>query len=179
MRRLFVGLPLSPALRKRLAQKTLALPKAIALLTAPENLHVTLLFLGCVREAEVPDVCRRVGEVCRNTRAFELTFTRMELVPDPELPRMLWLTGEGSEPLRKLREEMEKAFDAFITEKKIYRPHVTLAKIKKVRWLALPKKPMVSDRVAFVESMETVAVFESFSLAGKRRYEPIDTFHLG
>lgn len=177
-RRLFVGIPLSAPLRKRLKQEMLSWPKEAVLQTAEENLHVTLFFLGFVHEEAVADVCIRVGEVCRDVESFELVFNGMKLMESEEAPKMIWLTGEPSDALRTLLEAIEKEFSSFITEKKVYRPHVTLAKIKKSKWLKLVEKPQLKEKLFIIEPVDTVAVFESLSLEGKRRYEQIDTFPL-
>ncbi|MDD2766427.1 MAG: RNA 2',3'-cyclic phosphodiesterase [Candidatus Moranbacteria bacterium] len=177
-RRLFVGIPLSSQLRKRLMQEMELWPKEAVLRTTEENLHVTLFFLGFVQEEEVGEMCRRVGEVCKNIESFELSFTSMTLMENAENPKMIWLTGEPSDELRSVLEKIEKAFSSFISEKKIYRPHVTLAKIKKSKWLKLETKPVLKESVLLNETVEDIAVFESLSLDGKRRYDPIDTFSL-
>ena len=177
-RRLFVGIPLSAPLRKRLTQEMQDWPKEAVLRTAPENLHVTLFFLGFVREENVADVCLRVGEVCQSIESFELVFNGMRLMESDASPKMIWLSGEPSDALRLLREAVEKEFSSFVTEKKIYRPHVTLAKIKKSKWLKLDEKPQLKEKLFIIEPVDTVAVFESLSLEGKRRYEQIDTFAL-
>lgn len=177
-RRLFVGIPLTNELRKRLSKEMLAFPKEASLLTAEENLHVTLFFLGFVHEEQVADVCARVAEVCEGRESFELEFTGMELMESDENPKMIWLAGKASEELKNLLQEIEKAFASFVIERKVFRPHVTLAKIKKQKWLSLPEKPRLKEKLHIVEPVETVAVFESLSLEGKRRYEQIDTFVL-
>ena len=177
-RRLFVGLPLSKGLRRRLVQEMEAFPKEASLLTREENLHVTVFFLGFVHEEQVADVCARVGEVCADIESFELEFRGITLMESPENPKMIWLTGDASEGLKKLREEIEKEFASFITEKKAYRPHITLAKIKKQKWLKLAEQPVLKEKLHLIESIDCVSVFESLSLDGKRRYEPIDTFPL-
>lgn len=177
-RRLFVGIPLSKALKKRLVREMEAFPKEATLLTREENLHVTLFFLGFVYEEQVAEVCATVGEACENLESFELEFTGMKLMESPENPKMIWLTGVASEGLKKLREEVEKAFASFVTEKKEYRPHVTLAKLKKQKWLKLAKVPELKEKLHLIEPVDTVCVFESLTIDGKRRYEPIDTFSL-
>ncbi len=177
-RRLFVGIPLSPGLKKRLVQEMEAFPKSASLLTRPENLHVTVFFLGFVHESEVAEVCARVGAACEGLEAFELEFTGVRLMDSPENPKMIWLEGVASDGLKMLREEIEKEFSSFVTEKKVYRPHVTLSKIKKQKWLQLAEEPVLKERLHLMESVDTVCVFESLSLDGKRRYEPIDTFAL-
>lgn len=177
-RRLFVGIPLSKELKKRLRQEMETFPAAASLLTREENLNVTLFFLGFVHEEQVANVCARVGEVCAELESFELEFTSMKLMESDENPKMIWLEGEASEGLKKVREEIEKEFSSFVVEKKLYRPHVTLAKLKKQKWLGLPEKPVLKEKLHLMESVDTICVFESLSIDGKRRYEPIDTFPL-
>lgn len=177
-RRLFIGLPLSDALRKRLSFEMDQLPNHAILPTAPANLHVTLMFLGFVHDEEVPAICERVGGVAESMESFELSFTGMKLLEDALHPKMIWLTGEASDGLRVLREEMEKAFSAFVVEKKAYSPHVTLAKIKRTKWLALDPPPVLKEKLSILELIDTVVVYESLSLDGKRRYESIATFSL-
>jgi len=177
-RRLFIGLPLSDALRKRLSLEVDQLPSHAVLPIAPANLQVTLMFLGFVHDEEVPEMCERVGEVAETMESFELSFTGMKLIEDTLHPRMIWLMGEPSDGLRHLREEMEKAFSAFVTEKKVYSPHVTVAKIKRTKWLALYPQPVLKEKLSILEMIDTVVVYESLSLDGKRRYEPIATFPL-
>ena len=177
-RRLFVGIPLSAQLRKRLVREMETWPKSAVFQTAEENLHVTLFYLGFVQEEQVPDVCARVGEACAERHSFELVFNGIRLMDSDERPKMIWLEGDASDELKQLREDIEKAFEAFVAEKKAYRPHVTLAKIKKSEWLKLETKPELREKLSLMESADTVCVFESLSLNGKRRYEAIDTFPL-
>lgn len=177
-RRLFVGIPLSSQLRKRLTQEMITWPKEAVLRTMEDNLQVTLFFLGFIQEEEVGEICARVGEVCKDIESFELQFTGMKLMESEESPKMIWLTGEASDELKNVLEKIEKAFSSFVSEKKIYRPHVTLAKIKKSKWLKLETRPVLKEKVSLMETVENIAVFESLSLEGKRRYEPIDTFPL-
>ncbi len=177
-RRLFVGIPLSAPLRKRLTREMQDWPKEAVLRTAPDNLHVTLFFLGFVKEEAIPEMCAKVGEACRDIESFELVFRGMRFADDEEAPKMIWLSGEANDNLRRLIEAIEKAFGAFITERKAYRPHVTLAKIKRSKWLKLAEKPKLKETFSIIEPVDTVAVFESLSLDGKRRYEQIDTFPL-
>ncbi|MEK9151087.1 MAG: RNA 2',3'-cyclic phosphodiesterase [Patescibacteria group bacterium] len=177
-RRLFVGIPLSAPLRKRLTQEMQGWPKEAVLRTAEENLHVTLFFLGFVQEEQIPEMCAKVGEVCKRIESFELVFNGMRFADNEESPKMIWLAGEANDDLRRLIEAIEKEFSSFITEKKVYRPHVTLAKIKKSKWLKLGEKPKLKEALSVIEPVDTVAVFESLSLDGKRRYVEIDAFPL-
>ena len=175
-RKLFIGLPLSSALRKRLSREVGIWPKEAIIPTREENLHITLLFLGYVYEEQIPQVSEKLSLAVDGVEMFELS--KMELMDSAENPKMIWLTGEPSEELRILREQIEKAFSTFVAEKKTYRPHITLAKVKKPKWIALEKKPVLKESLNFIESIDSVVLFESLDIDGKRHYEPIDTFPL-
>ena len=177
-RRLFVGVPLSGALRKRLTREMQLWPSLAMLRSAEENLHVTLLYLGFVNEEQIAEISQKLGEVCAVSHSFDLVFSWIKLKENKELPKMIWLEGEASDDLKYLVENIEKAFAVFISEKKSYRPHVTLGKIRKSVWLKLQDKPQIEKKLRLAESVDAVCLYESLSIHGKRRYEPIDSFPL-
>ncbi|MEI9966970.1 MAG: RNA 2',3'-cyclic phosphodiesterase [Candidatus Moraniibacteriota bacterium] len=178
-RRLFIGIPLSDALRKRLARGASAFEGEAFLPVRPENYHVTLLFLGFVSEEEMYTVSQKIETALEGISSFDLSFDRIQAVDDPADPKMIWLSGEPNDALRMLREALEKAFGTFVAEKKSFRPHVTLAKIKRSKWRAHPPTENLEQTVHFVEPVESVALFESTVIDDKRSYEIIDSFPLG
>jgi 2'-5' RNA ligase len=74
MRRLrtFIALDLGKQVRDRTIalQESLARSGTEVKWVEPDNLHVTLLFLGEVDDREVPAVCRAVAEACRERAPF-------------------------------------------------------------------------------------------------------------
>src|SRR5437764_15299065 len=90
--RTFIAVDVSPFTRDRLAglQETLAAASGTRVKwVEPENLHVTLLFLGEVDEREVPAVCRAVEAVARPTAAFPMTVAGLSAFPTVRRPRTL------------------------------------------------------------------------------------------
>src|SRR5687768_10127976 len=64
----------------------------------PDNLHVTLLFLGEVDAREVPAVCQAVAQVGRGTAPFPMTLAGTGAFPTPRRPRTLIVrVTEGAE----------------------------------------------------------------------------------
>lgn len=177
-RRLFIGLPLSPALKKRLRREMERWPEEATLPTRETNLHVTVFYLGFILEDDIYDISQKIAAVTEGMPSFDLAFSRIEGIESEEDPKMIWLSGEPSDELRVLRQELERVFTNFTHDKKAFRPHVTLAKLKRARWAALPKKPIIQKDVNFVEPVEEVVLYESLIIDGKRTYEPIDTFPL-
>src|SRR5262245_39126704 len=69
--------------------------------TAPENLHVTLLFLGEIDEREVVAVCRTVEDGCKEFPAISMTLAGTGAFPTPRRPRTLIVhVTEGADELR-------------------------------------------------------------------------------
>jgi 2'-5' RNA ligase len=183
-RRLFVGIGVSPFVQKKLAKEVEGFGKDLVIPTQPENFHITLCLLGFILEDEIPTLCEALEVAAARARSFEVSFSAIEVMDSLENPKNIWLTGEANEDLRKLHQEVEKALGIFVTERKSYRPHITLAKIKKAKWLlaaaddqaALPK---IKERLHITDPVETITLFESASIDGKRIYDPLATFMLG
>jgi len=176
--RLSIGILLSPQLRKRLRQEMEKWPKEALIFTSEENLHVSLFSLGFVQEEEIGEICQKIQKACEDTEAFEINFTDIMLTENETNPKTIILQGESNDELRILLEKIEKTFSSFVAERKQYRPHVTLAKMKKTKWLALENKPVLKTAFLLNETVEEISLFESLSVDGKYRYETLNTFPL-
>lgn len=182
-RRLFIGIHLTPYLRKKLANEVADWGKEVLISTHEENFHITLLHLGFVLEDQIPELCEQLQEVAQKIESFDVTFNSMEILESLENPKMIWLTGEPSEPLRLLYQEIEKSFGKFFAERKQFRPHVTLAKIKKAKWLRAQKEgntlPKIKMCLQLHDPVESITLFETTEREGKRFYDPLATYLLG
>jgi 2'-5' RNA ligase len=134
--RTFVALGLDQAIRDRTValQDTLAQTGAEVKWVEPENLHVTLLFLGEVDEREVLDVCRAVGD-CASARApFALSVEKTGSFPNPRRPRTLWVgVGEGTQEVVALHDALESVLldlGCYRREDRQYTPHITLGRVR-------------------------------------------------
>lgn len=178
-RRLFIGIPLSPPLAKRLMREVSKWPESCFLKTREENLHVTLLFLGFIGDEHLPDMSARLLAAARSVEPFEIAFTGIRLTPDVDDPKIAWLVGEPSAGLRNLRRALEEEFGFALTENLGFQPHVTLARIKRAKYRALEPRPEIEVKMNLIESVDTVTLFESAEVEGKRRYVALETAGLG
>jgi 2'-5' RNA ligase len=103
----------------------------------PENLHITLLFLGEVDDREVPAVCRVVAEAVQSHAAFQLSVEGAGGFPNLRRPRTLWVgTGEGTQELVALHDALEPPLlelGCYRREDRPYTPHLTLGRVKSDR----------------------------------------------
>ena len=84
-KRLFVALPLSEYFHKILGQYQRNYNVEGIRWTIPENLHITVYFLGYIDEERVGDVEDKIRGVCAGFSSFDLEFSH-----NMELNNVLW-----------------------------------------------------------------------------------------
>jgi len=126
-----------------------------------ESLHITVAFVGYVDESVVPDICEKVCSACEKLESFDLDFDTIVLSPDPLDPRLVSFVGPASESLKLLNEAVEKALGMHKHDHKEFRPHITLGRIRKLKWDELEEKPMINEKYSAVVSVDSVMVMES------------------
>jgi 2'-5' RNA ligase len=127
--RLFTGISLPLDLRQqlRLLQEDLA----GARLTALGNYHITLTFIGNVEIA----AAQEINEVLSGLRVppFSLRVRGTGYFDGNHHAGHLWMGVEHSEPLRRLKEKIDRALEANelpFEKRNRYMPHVTIASLK-------------------------------------------------
>ncbi|MBN2567214.1 RNA 2',3'-cyclic phosphodiesterase [Candidatus Woesearchaeota archaeon] len=134
--RLFLGIWLSAGARDHLAALISSIRPALhaddrLAFVRQENLHLTLLFLGEVRDS----MAGRIQKVLSGLDAigFSLALTGIGAFPSPAKPRVIWAGISPEEPVRALYQRIcaVLAPSGFSGEKG-YHPHITLARVKRL-----------------------------------------------
>src|SRR5262245_38768293 len=137
--RTFIALELPKHVRDKavVLQESLARTGGEVKWVEPENLHVTLLFLGEVVDRDVPAVCRAVADCCRERPAFPMSVETAGCFPSPRRPRVLWAgVGEGAAELIALHDALEPPLlelGCYRREERRYTPHITLGRVRSDR----------------------------------------------
>jgi 2'-5' RNA ligase len=136
--RTFIAVDVSPFTRDRLVglQEQLAAAAGTGVKwVEPDNLHVTLLFLGEVDEREVIGICRAVEAVARPTPAFPMTVAGLSAFPTVRRPRTLIVPAtEGAAELVALHDALEAPLlelGCYRREERGYVPHLTLGRVQR------------------------------------------------
>jgi 2'-5' RNA ligase len=149
-RRLFFALWPSDEFRAELVSATQPIARdSGGRVIPPENLHVTLLFLGQVAQARFEAV-QQVGDASANAPAFELSFDRSEVWGRANL---LALTTSSTPPqASRLAEKLRDALrdEVSQTNEHEFRPHITLARDLSRRRRPEPIKPLLMKVNDFV-----------------------------
>jgi 2'-5' RNA ligase len=134
--RTFIAIDPGKAIHDRIIalQETLARTGAEVKWVEPDNLHLTLLFLGEVDERDVPPVCQLVAETAAKQPAFAMTVESAGCFPNPRRPRVLWVgVTTGSQEVCTLHDALEQPLldlGCYRREDRKYTPHITLGRIK-------------------------------------------------
>jgi 2'-5' RNA ligase len=103
--------------------------------TEPENLHLTLKFLGEIGENKIKEIKKELSEI--KFSEFDVSLGELGFFSF-KFPRILWIKLNGKE-IWKLQEEIDKKMEklGFIREER-FMSHITIARLKK----AIDKKIM-------------------------------------
>src|SRR5258707_7568727 len=95
----------------------------------PENLHVTLKFIGNV-DADKLDAIRAALADVRSGSAVELRFRGLGFFPNEKRPRVLWDGMEASPNLATLAADIDARLEklGIPRETREFSPHLTLAR---------------------------------------------------
>ena len=126
--RLFVGIPLPDDIRDRLGGLSGGLPGAR--LVRPENLHISLRFIGEVAGGDEIDIDRALQAV--GGEAFKLTLAGVGCFDRRGRVHAVWAGIEKPEALTRLQGMVAAALvrSGIEPEHRNYKPHVTLARMK-------------------------------------------------
>lgn len=123
--RCFIGIPVQGSLAKACLGLSANLPGA----APPDNLHMTLAFLGECGPRQVEELEAALARLTASCQPFQVRLLSCEPFPRENGP-FLALTGDPTAPLLDLHRSVMVlvAEQGMEPELRPYRPHVTLAK---------------------------------------------------
>ncbi|OGY21116.1 MAG: 2'-5' RNA ligase [Candidatus Chisholmbacteria bacterium RIFCSPLOWO2_01_FULL_49_14] len=136
MIRVFVAVDLSQEARKELARSLdrLAAKRWPVRWEPVEKLHLTLSFLGWVKEDKLEAILGCVENGVQTISPFTIRLGKLGVFPNTLQPRIVWLGIKGDQPalVRLRRLVAENLITAgFSDEKRPWNPHLTIGRMKK------------------------------------------------
>ena len=136
--RTFIAIDLDEKLRAGLGQVQELLQAEVPSRTVrwvrPEGIHLTLKFLGNTTMAQVDQVQAALGQAAVHVQPFTFTVGGLGCFPNTRQPRVVWVAlQEPSGALHRLRDAVEAQVAplGFPTEKRPFRPHLTLGRVQR------------------------------------------------
>ena len=150
----------------------------------PRNIHLTLQFLGDVDVAVLEEMAGFFKEAFSDNPPFEVKLSGLGAFPSPKKPRVVWVgIPAGAGELKAVSDAVHKVTQAFgfEGEKRPFKPHVTLGRIRDPRKSAGISEGLEKMGVAEVGScqIDVVHLVASELRPTGPVYTTLDSFHLG
>ncbi len=181
--RAFFALPVSPTAEQQFAEvsrqlqccldKPLGLnAKACAQIRwiTPVNYHLTLAFLGNIRQQDVETLQVVAQEVLENFTAENLHFNTVEWFPSTLKPRLIAAIPEPNTRLSGLQKALTKNLrqQGFQLEKRPFRPHVSLARMGSMMAPSSILKDLADVSVDIDCELDELVLFKSDNIKRNR-----------
>lgn len=134
--------PLRQAISNHAKSVREAVPDAAASWGRPENIHLTVKFFGNVDQSKVSVISAAAERVAKEFAPIQIEVGKTGVFPRPNRPQVLWIGIEDpSGALSKLQRRLEDEFalEGFSKDDRAFRPHLTVARIR---------RPQNADRLA-------------------------------
>lgn len=133
--RTFIAIEIPDSLRHELSQlqQDLRESGADAKWVGPQNLHLTLKFLGDTPEEKIKDIKEVLCKIAGETGGCEVNFAGLGVFPKLDFPRVIWVGIEkGKENLIRLAGIIEERLSklGFPEEKRTFSAHLTLGRVR-------------------------------------------------
>lgn len=107
-----------------------------------ENLHITLKFLGEIKEEKIKEIEKILDEVSHKFKSFEVSLGQLGGFPDFKNPRVLWIGVLPSEKIEEIFKFVEERVERISIEReeRKFHPHITVARIKERKGIYFERK---------------------------------------
>lgn len=181
MRRIFIAINLPQEIKNGLVrlQEELSLNLSNIRWTAPDNIHLTLVFLGEIDEARTEKVCQITKEAVKDLEIFSLSLKGLGVFPEVRRPKILWIGVFGDSMLKLLNQSLFRRLSqaGFTLDDRAFTPHITIGRAQDRK---LNKEALLFCLNKFKEAefgkieIKNIEVMESQLKEGGPRYTVVE-----
>lgn len=135
--RAFIAIEINDAVRENLvkAQDKIERAKAAKIkFVEPENLHLTIKFLGEITEEQAKEIGEILEGIAKKYRKHSVKVKGIGVFPSYNYIRVIWAGLEGDEEIKKIAQDVENAMRELGFKKdKEFVSHITIGRVKYVR----------------------------------------------
>ncbi len=188
--RLFIAVAISADAREELRRAQGELRGAVGMgvvkWVRPEQMHLTLRFLGNVRMEQVEELTGAMRKACESRAGFGVKAQGIGFFPQARSPRVIWAgVGSSGGELAELQAAVSAAAEPFTREKaeEHFTGHLTLARVKSIRPAESRRLREVAEKMSgrlFGEwTVEDVEIIRSEMSSEGSRYSTVAEIRLG
>ena len=171
MVRIFIGILVPSEIRNNIisVQKKLNNLAIKAKMVEPENLHISLSFLGEIDDKKVDEISGKLDSIAKNYQKFEITISGIKFIPNENYFRVL--AFDVLSPENVLRKEIVKApiIERISSEIRkeiggdVKPPHLTICRVRSIGNKNLVIQEIIKRLENFKESFKvnSIQILES------------------
>lgn len=184
--RAFIAIPVASGVASRASElmRRLRASNAAVNWVAPQNLHLTLKFLGETPINEAPEICEAVRRATADAPPFDVAFRGLSAFPSVDKPRTIWLgVSEGEQDLADLagRIDDELAKLGYARETRKFSAHLTIGRVRESIASDHPLLDAMAKHVDFdanIMGVDEVVIYASFLDRKGPTYDALGTVEL-
>ena len=181
-KRVFIGIPIGHKIKSILPslKSTVHCSRDIIRWIPPDNIHLTLSFLGNISDKDIPNIVQSL-ENCITSKYFKIKIESTGVFPSANFPKILWIgIGKGADDLTSLQQDIEISVRKFkgIYRREKFMPHITIARIRRSR-RKIDVLPFLNTVYSPTElDVNSICLYESILLPKGTRYTVLTEFPL-
>ena len=161
--RTFIAIKLTPEIISDISrvQEELKRTSAQVKWVKPENIHLTLKFLGHITSEELEKVKIATRETLKPFRPFEINVSGLGAFPKINYPRVIWMgINKGKEELKRIAFSIEENLskNGFAKEKRTFSPHLTIGRVKSLKGRERLTEILTGNRVTNLGNMRVTKI---------------------
>lgn len=171
--RAFIAIELSAEVKQQLGDiaRQLRRSDVHAGWVKPDNLHLTLKFLGDINDPLLSQLAEKINQFPRHLRAFTAELSGLDFFPCAKQPRILYAAINEPLPFKQLAQQLDQLLAplGFAPEQRFH-PHITLARIKSNKNLKKLRQLLDDIPLRQTFTVSAVSLFGSTLRADGARY---------
>ena len=176
--RTFIAIDLPSSIKEKIAQIQTAFKECDLSFkwVKPQNIHLTLKFLGNIEEKQLDQIKNIITEISQDFKSLQVQFTDFGFFPNERRPRVFFIATSGEDLLKSLAQKLEERLKkiGFEAEHR-FKSHLTLARIKSLENIDCLKRKMKEIKLTGEFAIDEIILFKSTLTRTGPIYEKIFT----
>ncbi|GAX61268.1 2'-5' RNA ligase [Candidatus Scalindua japonica] len=166
--RVFIAIEIDSDIKNKLSEYLSKLKRTGADVrwVAPENIHLTLKFIGNIDEEVLTNLNQIINDAASGVRPFSISIGNIGAFPGLKNPRVVYVyVQERGNDLRRIHEKLDKGVERLGIRKESgkYVGHITLGRVKSQRKISKLKNALCSGTDCFfgLEKVTSLSLIQS------------------
>ncbi len=145
-------------------------------------MHLTLIFIGDIWNNDLYKVIQSCENTVKSFFPIRIEINKITYGPIVHNPRLIWAQGKESEELTDFHQSLEKELMnqgiKFKKENRLFKPHITLARINKENCLNLPPVSEIELKIEESFNLNQISIIQSELTPSGPIYTDLNSFLL-